>query len=96
METLVASAVPGVSAAAGLAAVLYLGTPQQQWRPMPLAPRITLVLAVVFGGGSILLLRRVLGAAETIYATILVVTIVTTVLPFLAAAFGRNRGRDAK
>lgn len=83
-------AVLGVLAAGIAGVALYLGVPQQQLRRLPVALRTSLVLFVAFGAISIVLLRRVLGAAEAVYAAILVLTLVTTALPFLAAAFGKR------
>ena len=77
--------------AAGIAGVaLYLGAPQQRLRRLPISPRTSLVLVVASGAVAIALLRRALGAAEAVYVAILVVTLVTTALPFLVAAFGKR------
>ena len=85
MHAPLVSTVLGVLAAGVAGAILYLGAPQQQLRRARLAPRTTLALVVAFGAVAIALLRAVLGPAEAVYAAILVVMLVTTVLPFLAA-----------
>jgi hypothetical protein len=90
MDAWFVTALSGVLVAGILGLTLYLGAPGQQLRPTPLVPRLTSALAIALGSGAIVLLRRVLGPAEAVYATILIVTIVTTVLPFLAAALQKR------
>jgi anaerobic C4-dicarboxylate transporter len=90
MDASFVTALSGVLVAGILGLTLYLGAPGQQLRPTPLVPRLTSALAIALGSGAIVLLRRVLGPAEAVYATILIVTIVTTVLPFLAAALRKS------
>ena len=80
----------GVIAAGGAGVALYLGAPQQQLRRVPVAPRTSFVSVVGLGAIAVVLLRRVLGAAEAVYAALLVVTLMTTALPFLRAAFARS------
>ncbi len=79
-------AVLGAVAAGALAAVLYLGAPQQRWRREPLRGRTCAMMALLLAATAIGSFRRMLGSAEAVYVTLLVVMIVLVALPFLTAA----------
>lgn len=91
MNELHASALLGTLAAAALAVLLYLCAPSQCWRPRTLTGRAGLVGGGLLGTAAVVLFRRVLGPAEAVYATLLVVMIVLGALPFVTAAFTRGR-----
>lgn len=86
-----AIALLGALAASALAMLLYVCAPSQRWRTRPVRGRTGTAGCVLLGAAAIALFRRVLGPAEAVYATLLVVMIVLGALPFITAAFARGR-----